>query len=645
MLSYRKDIDGLRAVAVLAVLGFHISDKFVPGGFVGVDVFFVISGYLITRIIWKGLEANTFSFSTFYAKRIKRLFPALFVVLLACSVVVFFSGLPAESYTFGKGVISSIFYFSNHFFLSISDYFDASLVHNPLLHTWSLSVEEQFYIFFPGLLFLVFKAGRYRGIFWLGLLLTGSFGLSQYLIGVNESFAFFLAPSRFWEFLLGSLVALMPIKRLFPRLGMEVLGWLGMSMVLFSIVTFSEATAFPGINALLPALGTALVIFSGQQPGLFLSKILSTQVARFFGKISYSLYLWHWPLIVFYKLEIDPEPSDMEKLFLIFVSVVLGYLSWRYIEETTRKIDIGTYKKSIYWSGVASTCLITCIALVFVLTEGRKHRFSNEELVYIDYLNYDASQQFRTGSCFLTSKFDAVTYFDAEHCVRMDTEKTNVLLLGDSHAAQYVEALIEVFPSIELSQITASGCLPVLDAEGEKRCTDLMRMAFEEVIVSNQFDTIILAGRWNHDDVEGLIKTVGQLARITSQVVIFGPIIEYDQALPRLLLRFGNARHKIYDDETFEKLRSIDQSLSSALNELSVPYFSVLNAICPEENCRMFADNGELMQFDASHLTKSGSLEIIYALRQEGLYEALKAPSSDIKPPAVTKVEYSLISD
>lgn len=629
MLAYRKDIDGLRAIAVLAVLGFHISDKYVSGGFVGVDIFFVISGFLITRIIWRDLEADTFSFSTFYAKRIKRLYPALVVMLLGCCCMIIYSGLPAETYAFGQGAIASLFYLSNHFFLSINNYFDASLELNPLLHTWSLSVEEQFYILFPAFLFFLFKSGRSSALYWLSVLFVGSFCLSQYLVGVNESAAFFITPSRFWEFLLGGMIALLPAKNLRSRLGMEALSWLGICMIVFGVFSISDSNAFPGITALWPVLGTGLVIFAGQQPNLVLSRILSVPVARFFGKISYSLYLWHWPLIVFYKLEVDPEPSDTEKIVLVLVSVILGYLSWKFIEETTRYISVEKHKRMIYVSGVVSTCVIAGIALVFILTEGRKHRFSDEELTYIEYLNYDTIEQFRTGSCFLTSEYDALSFFDQELCVQTDPEKFNVLLIGDSHAAQFVEALNEVYPSIELSQITASGCLPVIEAKGEQRCTDLMQMAFKKTVVSKQFDSVILAGRWDTEDVTSAIETVGQLSKFAPRIIVFGPTIEYSQALPRLLIRFGNAKHKIFDVEEYEELRTIDQSLSSAFNDPHVQYYSILDIICPDDNCKLFADNGELMQFDSSHLTKSGSLEIIYRLRQNGLYQELEASMVD----------------
>ncbi|MFK7849084.1 MAG: acyltransferase family protein [Rhodothermales bacterium] len=645
MLSYREDIDGLRAIAVLAVLGFHVSDKFLPGGFIGVDIFFVISGFLITRIIWKDLDAKTFSFSTFYAKRIKRLFPALIVMLLGCSIVEFFLGMPIEAYTFGEGAIASVFYVSNHFFLSINGYFDASLKLNPLLHTWSLSVEEQFYIFFPGLLYLVFKAGRSKAFLWIVLLLVASFGFSEYLLDVNESAAFFLAPSRFWEFLLGCLIAIWPAKRLLPQSGMEAMGWLGMCMIVFGIFSLSDASVFPGVNALWPALGTALVIFSGQQSGLVISKILSNRIARFFSKISYSLYLWHWPLIVFYKLEINPVPSDSQRIFLILASMLLGYLSWKFVEETTRKISVEKHKKAIYWSGVVSTCCITCIGLVFVLTEGRKNRFSKKELSYIEYLNYDASQQFRTGSCFLTNKFDSLSYFDADECVRIDAEKPNVLIIGDSHAAQYAGALKDVFPTIELSQITASGCLPVLDTDGEHRCTELMKMGFEKTIVSERFDSIILAGRWDTEDVDNAIKTVNRLAEYAPEVVVFGPIIEYNQSLPRLLLRFGDVKQKIHNDEYYQRLQSIDQSLSAAFNNSRVQYYSILDAICPDEDCMLFTDEGDLMQFDSSHLTKSGSVEIISRLREAGLYKNLLGSLPDDASPSVNRLGFSLITN
>ena len=617
-LNYRYDIEGLRAIAVLAVLAYHVVPWIVPGGFVGVDIFFVISGYLITRNIWKDLQQGEFSFGTFYAKRIRRLFPALTVVLLFCALVVILVGLPGETHEFGWSAISATLYVSNHYFLSIDSYFDSSLAMNPLLHTWSLSVEEQFYIVFPALLVLLHRRTRTWTFAILCGLLVGSFVFSELLIHSAEAAAFFIAPSRFWQFLIGALIALKPTM-LLQRRWMELIAWVGLILISLSIAYFSEETPFPGIYAVIPTLGSACLIYAGQQQGLFIGGLLKNAVASFFGKISYSLYLWHWPLIVFYKLEFSPEPSSSERYLLIIASIVVSYISWRFIEQPFRVFSTRRYKRRIYAGGVITSLVLLVMGFWLIYTDGIKSRYSSDQLAFVEYLEYDADPLFRTDTCFLTSKVDGADAFDEENCITKNGERSNVLILGDSHAAQYYAAFKEVYPDIAFSQITASGCRPVKPYDGEKRCTDLMRAAFEEYAPREQFDAIILAGRWERNDLDALPKTIRYLNKVSDQIIVLGPVIEYRQALPRVLAKNGLDEREIKETRRYSLIKDIDVRTHTLLSTLDVEYYSILDIMCPNQKCWVQTPDGMPVQFDASHLTYLGAVEVVRAMEKRGL--------------------------
>ena len=628
-MKYRADIDGLRAVAVLSVVAYHIMPWVVPGGYIGVDVFFVISGYLITNILWGQLKKNTFSFADFYAKRIRRLFPALFAMILACSVFEYFFGVPQEIYEFGISAISSVFYVSNHYFLSKDSYFAEGLENNPLLHTWSLSVEEQFYIIFPALLVLLFRKGKGRETVIIGVILGASLLFSEILLHVNSAASFYVVLSRLWQFLFGALLAFIPMKNAVSKSFSELIGWFGLAMLGYSFFYYSGLTPFPGINALIPTIATLFLLYAGQHEGLWITRVLSLSIARFFGKISYSLYLWHWPLIVFYKLEFSPNPSALERYILIVACVLLAYVSWRFVEQPFRHVSIEKKKSWIYASAGVSSLILVLISVYFIQTEGIRARYSDEQLSYIEYLSYDADPVFRTDRCFLTKEAGSATLFDKDECINVSAEKPNVLIMGDSHAAQYHYALQLIFPNYSVSQINASGCRPLINYEGEARCTDLMRVAFEEYIKAYDFDAVILAGRWELKDLSALEPTIETVSPNTEKVIVLGPIIEYSQALPRLLAQTNGSIAEIEDAQRYKEIERVDRRMERILDDTHVDYYSVLHAMCPEKKCIISTQEGVPMQFDSSHLTREGAIELVKLLVERGLLQDLQPLASD----------------
>src|SRR5580698_3842238 len=336
-MKYRADIDGLRALAVIPVLFYHVGIPGFGGGFVGVDIFFVISGYLICGPIDKDIKSGSFSLGNFYKRRILRILPALFVMFLVTSILAYVYCLPVELENYSRSLASAIGSISNVYFAATTGYFDAPAETKPLLHTWSLSVEEQFYIVCP--LFMLacyrFCPKRLNALVAAGVLLSFTAAVLAYTR--NPTFAFFLTPFRAWELLLGALLGI----RFFPAPASadlkSVFGGAGLALVLFAVFGFSRDTPLPLATAT-ACVGTALIIHSSENGVSIVGRLLSWRPAVFIGLISYSLYLWHWPIMVFHRSDgfLFAQPSVMAKLGLIAVSIGVAYLSWRFVEMPFR---------------------------------------------------------------------------------------------------------------------------------------------------------------------------------------------------------------------------------------------------------------------------------------------------------------------
>ena len=333
-MKYRPEIDGLRAIAVLPVVLFHAGAAGFGGGFVGVDIFFVISGYLITTIILDGSADKKFDFTGFYQRRARRLLPALFCVMLVCLPLAYTWLTPIHLKDFGQSLIATSVLSSNVLFWMESGYFDSAADLKPMLHTWSIAVEVEFYLLFPILFLALWRLGLRSALFWLSILFVVSLGL-HYWGRVNYPHTtFYFLPTRIWEFLLGTFAAIYlsfgkknrttPIN--------QFLSLLGFGLILFSIITFDETAPLSRLYQLMPVLGAALIIVFAM-PGTWVYKLLSIPPLVGLGLISYSFYLWHYPLMAFTRHQVSGEISTLLMLALILLSVVLAIISWRYIEN------------------------------------------------------------------------------------------------------------------------------------------------------------------------------------------------------------------------------------------------------------------------------------------------------------------------
>ena len=463
---YRSDIDGLRAVAVLSVIAFHVKFSAFPGGYIGVDVFFVISGYLIGSIILEEVRAGRFSLLAFYERRVRRIFPALAALLILLSIPAYLYLLPNELTAYGGSVLAATFSVSNFYFLLHTGYFAAPAYYLPLLHTWSLAIEEQFYIFLPLFILLLHRlVPRLLPLLLLAATIL-SFALCLQKTGVDQAAAFYLPWTRAWELLLGTLVALGLFAQPRTPLWRNVATLAGLALILGPAAAYNAATVFPGVNALAPCLGAALIIAAGRAGNSLVARLLSWRPLVFIGRISYSLYLWHWPVIVFMIMSgLTPsthQPSWL-KFLAVVISVILATLSWRYVETPFRSGPRRPSRRRLFTLAGAAAAALAVLGLTGTLSKGLPGRFPAHSAAIAGYLDYDWASKgyFRLGSCFLDTGL-AFQPFLAGGCIREDGKRPSDLILGDSHAAHLWYGLSQVFPGINFLQATSPLCKPIL---------------------------------------------------------------------------------------------------------------------------------------------------------------------------------------
>ncbi|MCC6274951.1 MAG: acyltransferase, partial [Leptospiraceae bacterium] len=452
-LDYRPEIDGLRALAVLPVILFHAGFEMFSGGFVGVDVFFVISGYLITTIILSDLEQGKFSIIDFYERRARRILPALFVVMLVSIPFAWFWFLPSDMKFYSRSLVAVSMFASNFLFWRETGYFDTSAEIKPLLHTWSLAVEEQYYVIFPLFLMLFWRFGKRRIFILLLIVFVASFVSAQLGASSRPAATFFLLPTRGWELLIGAFTAfyLYRSNRVeFSGWFREIGSWLGVALIFFSVFAYSEATPFPGIYALVPTVGTMLIILFATQ---------STTTGRFLGNkyfvgiglISYSAYLWHQPLFAFARQRSLVEPGHQVFAILSVTSLILAYFSWRYIETPFRKK--GYIRRSkIFAYAFCLTVFFIGVGLVGHITEGVFCRQNIANTMQLDARV--AANHGLSADC-------AGGYIESSNC--MTDKNPEVLVWGNSYAMHLVQGLIASNPKIKLVQKTISVCGPIFD--------------------------------------------------------------------------------------------------------------------------------------------------------------------------------------
>ena len=491
-LVYRRDIDGLRAVAVIAVVLFHFGVPGFSGGFVGVDVFFVISGYLITSIIWRQREASRFSFVEFWARRARRILPALFVMMAAVLAVGWFLMAPKDYEELGRSVRYQVMFVSNLLFMRQEGYFDAASDLKPLLHTWSLAVEEQFYFVFPLLLTLLCSRFKHWRLALFSLLLV-SFGLSVWAVAQHPEKAFFLLPMRAWELLAGAMLAIAPAsqKRLTPAAAQGI-SLLGMGLILVAVFGYDNSTPFPGAAALLPVLGVVALIWANEHQSTWVGRVLSTRLMVGLGLISYSWYLWHWPVFVFGSYAGAEEFGPVLTGGLIALTLILGYLSWRFVETPFRERRILAGRRQILVAAGLGILVLGIAGQALRWTDGLPSRLSEQALQYARASEWRPELM----ACITDDKSPADTPFCRYG--RSPAAPAQLLVWGDSHATALIPALEDSARQHGVNVMLASsaGCLPLEGLEHGTRCAEYNRRV-ERTLATEPVRDILLVARWS----------------------------------------------------------------------------------------------------------------------------------------------------
>ncbi|KAE9642332.1 acyltransferase [Pseudomonas sp. PB103] len=622
-LSYRADIDGLRAIAVMLVVLNHVGFSLFSGGFVGVDVFFVISGYLITGIILGQINKGTFSFADFYLRRARRILPALYVVLLCVMVAGYYLFLPSDYSFLSQSTLSAIFFASNIFFWKNSGgYFSSSSEEMPLLHIWSLSVEEQFYFIWPLALFLILKQqGIGPRLVLVSALLVFSFVFAEFGVQHEWSSAYFLLPSRAGELLVGAILAFWLAKKTpADKLSVKAnaISILGLAMVLVPALLLDKASGFPGLNALVPCAGAGLIIIARVFGKSLISWVLESRPFVFVGLISYSLYLWHWPLISFLhysRIEITVEIS----IGLVVASIVLGYLSWRFVEQKFRHNNDPLGQKTAAVMIIAGLLVVFAPIVVYV-KDGIPSRFPFAMLTQ-DQLAAELNRYW-SGIPTLSTKFNS------------SSDLKKVVLVGNSHAYDFSYALTENNFKGQLKLIdTPFFCFnfshdySVLENKPEE-----CRKAFVRVLDSPELrvaDAIYLHDNWDGKSFAGLKDMITKIRGISSApIYVIGPKMVFSDTVPKISKEAQLERHvtaasindfarKYEISDKFE----YDEELKGFFNSedfKNVYYVSALDVQCGKERkCDILSENGEYLYFDYGHFTLAGSKRFGESLKEK----------------------------
>jgi peptidoglycan/LPS O-acetylase OafA/YrhL len=604
--SYRPDIDGLRAVAVLSVVLYHAGLPVLPGGFVGVDIFFVISGYLITRIIAREIAENTFSIVTFYERRTRRIFPALFAMLAASVVATFVVALPDEFEDFGDSLAAATFFVSNIYFWQTADYFASPAHLKPLLHTWSLAVEEQFYILLPPFLLVLVRWARSQVLFILIVATVLSFVLSLWAVAAKPSAAFYLLPTRFWELMVGALLALGAFPAIPNRTWANLAGLVGGALIGAAVIFFSSATAFPGAAALLPVIGAGLIIHAGttsQETAVAFA--LSLRPVVFIGLISYSLYLWHWPVLTFARITRGEILSSAEAAPLVALSCAIAVVSWRFVETPFRERSVGSARATLFRAASVAMAAALVVALVANATQGWPQRLDGYAPAAIAGL-----ERMSVATCLLKEDQPASAWPGADACREGNTRGQTIFVWGDSFAAHLMPGLTDVFgDKFQMVQFTTSGCPPIIgiDVANRPHCRSINERAIDE-IARLKPDVVIVSARWDlymprqlsSADVRATLQPIAATRR--ARVIAIGASPTFDFASPYDFV-YRSGRHDARANPI--------PVLADAGPGVAV--FDPAPLFCAGPRCRLTSENGFLF-FDGGHYSIEGSRLVARAL-------------------------------
>jgi peptidoglycan/LPS O-acetylase OafA/YrhL len=641
-LQYRADIDGLRAVAILPVVFYHAGVAPFGGGFVGVDVFFVISGFLITSLIVFEMKAGNFYVSNFYQRRMRRILPALFVVLAFSAVVGWFILAPHDYKLLGQSIFATTYFSSNILFWRHSGYFDAPAAERPLLHTWSLAVEEQFYVIFPLYLILIFRFLPRLCIPVTVTLCALSFCVAAVSVKSHPNAAFFLAPQRVWELLLGGLLALKVLPTTKKSSVANALSIVGLLLIVIPVFNYSKATVFPGASALLPTLGAFAIIWAGVAEQPILNRFLSLSWPVFLGKISYSLYLWHFPLLAF-AAYLSIDIGEGKRILIVAVSAMFAVASWLYIEQPVRQgRGLFASRKVVFSAAAASLVVFGAVGLATYFSGGFPGRVSPDGLQILAAADdFDPDRD----ACSTSAAWEVV---EEPFCTLGIAEGVpRFILWGDSHAETLRPGLDQIARSLGQAGIFAGrgGCAPVLEVErlDEPECLPINQAIVKRILASPTISTVILAARWGlwangtrykrearnpiaiaraeevgrsnaHDSsalAAGLDRTIAVLQAAEKHIWLVGPIPEVGYAVPRALYIksvnwFDDVDIRPTTEEFMARQRLVLALFENLTQKYAVGIIWPHALLCDAKLCYVEM-NGKPLYSDDNHLTRSAA--------------------------------------
>lgn len=624
---YRPDIDGLRAIAVLAVVLFHIDASLLPGGFAGVDIFFVISGFLITgNIIKDAGSAQGFSWSEFYRRRALRILPVLFVVLLATLLIGHFILLPEDLSTLSYSSLAAVFSAANVYFTYFLDtsYFAEDSNLQPLLHLWSLGVEEQFYLFWPIILVALLTRFAHRWLLAVTLLLTlASFVLAEMLIPREPMLAYYMLPARAGELLIGALLAIWLSRghAVMASGARLLLGLAGACLIVLSLGWITEDMGFPGVNALPSTLGAALLIWAGNGSVVGISRVLALRPLVLVGLISYSLYLWHWPVLAFYRYMygvVEPLPG----VLLFGLMLLLSVASYRWVEKPCRRLRWDFYQVMLRLVALNVAVLsVLCGAILWSGGLGL-YGFSAQYQADVKRLSPSPAAYSYPYVC-QRPRLSDVELQSKACIINADTEPS-VLLWGDSNAAHYV-GMLGAFAEVSgfaFRNAAHSSCPPLLEgAAATQRPERLERCLASIDVVRKHLDaysTVILGAAWAsharrsdsfHEDLK---TTVDELVGRGKQVIILANVPTFSAVNRKCMQKALKLPMLMCSESGAERpgVVAINDQLSAlAAGRANVHFFDPRDQLCPKGKCSAYLD-GRLVYFDAGHLSMEGSWAI-----------------------------------
>jgi len=608
--DYRREIDGLRALAVIPVILFHAGFQIFSGGFVGVDVFFVISGYLITTIILTELKTGKFSLVNFYERRVRRILPALFFVMAVCLPFAWLWLLPEDFVAFSKSFSYVPAFLSNVLFRKQSGYFDAATELKPLLHTWSLAVEEQYYLLFPVLLIATRKLSNRFIIYLLIVIFMSSLFYANYKVGIKPSSAFYLLPSRFWEILVGAFVAYYYINHNIKKHNhtTEQLGSLfGFTLIIYSIFAFNTQTPFPSFYTLIPTIGAALIIIFANQKTI-VGKLLGMKVMLGIGLISYSAYLWHQPLFAFTRHRSISEPSLYLMSAIAVLSFIFAYLTWKFVERPFRNKHRFSRKQVFVYAGFVSILYIG-IGLVGQQTKGLINLYNKEQLKIIGGLE-DARE-------YTWKRLNDLNHKDFEQ------NAYKIMVIGDSFSGDFLNAVFENKPSSQINFSThvipavcgnlyvEDNLLKYIDAKIHKLCLEKNWYGDEKLTqLITKADEVWLISSWQDWQLSFLSQSMLNLEkRFGKKFLIVGK------------KSFGKKINKSqlseFSTSSIQELKTMKTPLPEnhikinnfmKNNISSDKFFNLSEEIClSTSECRLFDNNGNLISYDGGHTSINGA--------------------------------------